>query len=117
VREEWQEADKLLEISICKMEQSGNRLVPLWYGLPHGCVSLRLGNLDKAEQITVRILTIAQQSGSQHMEGLAQRVQAQILAARGASDEAERALDNAAAILEGSGSRLELGRTLYHWGE
>jgi tetratricopeptide (TPR) repeat protein len=116
-REEWEEANELLESSARGMAQSDNLLVPLWYGLPHSIVSLHRGDLEKAEQISTRILTIAQESRSRHTEGVTRRVQAQILAAQGVWNEAERAFDEATAILEGIGSRLELGRALYHQSE
>ena len=61
-------------------------------------------------------LELAREVGSRHYEGVARRVQGQILASLQRWEEAARAFDDAVAMLEANGSRLELGRALLHRG-
>jgi hypothetical protein len=53
-------------------------------------------------------------ANARHYEGLALRVHGQILARRGMWDDAAHTFGEAVRTLEDLGSRLELGRALYH---
>jgi tetratricopeptide (TPR) repeat protein len=75
---------------------------------------LRAGKVDDAAMIADRALQIAEFAKAPHYRALARRVQAQVLAARGEADDAAKALDDAVLSFEQTGSRLELGRALYH---
>ncbi|UCC65327.1 MAG: hypothetical protein JSV36_09915 [Anaerolineae bacterium] len=94
-----------------------NRLNPWPNGPQYAEASLRAGQLERAVEVAERTLTLAREAPSPHIEAATRRVQAQILVAQGAWDEAARCFDDAIAGLEQLGSRLELGRALYRRGQ
>jgi len=75
---------------------------------------LRAGKVDDAAIIADQALQLAEFAKAPHYRALARRVQAQVLAARGKSDAAIQAFDDAVLSFEKTGSRLELGRALYY---
>jgi DNA-binding SARP family transcriptional activator len=113
---DWENAIKHLDQFARVIAESDNRYDSLLNGPQYAEASLRTGQLDKAVEIVERTLTQSREAPSRHIEAVARRVQAQILAAQGAWDEAARCFDEAIARLEQLGSRLELGRALYHRG-
>ncbi len=99
------------------LAESDNRYDPLSNGPQYAEASLAVGQLEKAAGVVERTLTLAREAPSPHIEAVTRRVQAQILVAQGAWDEAARCSDDAIAQLEQLDSRLELGRALYHRGK
>jgi tetratricopeptide (TPR) repeat protein len=75
-----------------------------------------LGRVDETAQLIADYLTLAREAEAPHYVGCARRVQGQIFAAQGLTAEATAAFDESVATLDKLGSRLELGRALYHRG-
>jgi tetratricopeptide (TPR) repeat protein len=116
-REEWQKAFGHLSQLADVLAETDNHHEPLARGPQYAEASLRVGQLEKAAEVVERTLVLAKEAPSPHIEAVTRRVQAQILVAQGAWDQAARCFDDAIARLEQLGSRLELGRALYHRGE
>ncbi len=94
------------------LEGTDERVNPVWLSAVL-CESLiARGELAEAEERNERTLAAAREAGMSHFEGLALRVRGLLHAASGDSEAARAELDAAAAVLEGLGSRIELGRTL-----
>ena len=115
-RGEWHPAAALFDEIRDLLAQSDNRLVHINSRAQAAEVALGQGRLDDAAKMVVEALELAREAGSRRYEALALRVQGQILAAREPGETASRAFDDAIAALEDLGSRLELGRALYHRG-
>jgi tetratricopeptide (TPR) repeat protein len=113
---EWEDAFEHLDQADCVIAKTENRFNPLVSGPRYAEVSLGVGKLEKATEIVERTLALAREAPASHIEAVTHRVQAQIFAAQGAWDEAARCFEEAVAQLEQLGSRLELGRALYHRG-
>jgi tetratricopeptide (TPR) repeat protein len=113
---EWEKAYEHLSQRARMIAKTDNRFIPLVSGPRYAEASLGVGQLEKATEIVERTLALASEAPSPHFGAVTRRVQAQILVAQGAWDEATRCFDNAIVQLEQLGSRLELGRALYHWG-
>lgn len=111
---EWEKAYERFSQSVRVMAETDNRFQPLLDGPRYAEVSLIVGRLEKAAEVIERTLALAKEAPSPHIEAVTRRVQAQILAAQGAWDQAACCSDDAIAQLEQLGSRLELGRTRYH---
>jgi hypothetical protein len=70
--------------------------------------------VEAAAHLIAEQLEMTRLANAPHYEGLALRVHGQILARRGARGDAADAFGQAIRMLEDLGSRLELGRALYH---
>ncbi len=116
-RGEWENAFEHLNQAACIIAETDNRNFSLLNNPRYAEASLRVGQLEKATEIVERTLTMAREAPSPRIKAVTRRVQAQILATQGAWDEAARGFDDAIAQLDQLGSRLELGRALYHRGE
>src|SRR5205807_10310097 len=116
-RGEWHPAAALFNQIRDLLAESDNRLVHIIIRAQAAEVALGRGRLDDAAQMVVEALELARDASSRHCEALALRVQGQILATRESGEMASRAFDDAIAIFEELGSRLELGRALYHRGQ
>ncbi len=93
--------------------ETDNRCEHLWFlGAKRAEAYLGLGRLDEATEYISEYLALARRSESRYFEGLALRVQAQILAAQNQDDAAMIAIGQAIAALEETDTRLELGRAL-----
>jgi len=114
---EWENAIEHLDQCARVVAETDNRYIPLVGGPRYAEASLGVGQLEKATEVVERTLILAREAPSPHFEAVTRRVQAQILAAQGLWDEAAHGFDQAIALLEQLGSRLELGRALYHRGE
>jgi tetratricopeptide (TPR) repeat protein len=113
-REEWQQAVALLDQAVAILAKTDNRCEHLWLlGAYRAEAYLGLGRLNEAMDCITEYLALARQSESRYLEGLALRVQAQILAADHQNSAAIDAVDQAIAALEATDTRLELGRALY----
>jgi tetratricopeptide (TPR) repeat protein len=75
---------------------------------------LRAGKVDEAMKLAQQALEVAEFAKAPHYRALAQRVLGQVYAARQQYDDAALAFGEAIAGFENTGSRLELGRALYH---
>jgi tetratricopeptide (TPR) repeat protein len=114
---DWGNAIEHLDQCAHVIAKTGNRSLPLLNGPRYAEANLGIGRLKKAAEVVERTLIVAREAPSPHIEALICRVQAQILAAQGSWDEAGRDFYEAIALLDQLGSRLELGRALYHRGE
>jgi ATP/maltotriose-dependent transcriptional regulator MalT len=112
--EEWKQAADLIDQWEALLGETDNRLLRLWARHNAAEVVVRQGRTNEALSMIGNALAAAREVRSQHYEGVAQRVQGQILASLQRWDEAARAFDDAAALLEANGSRLELGRAWFH---
>ena len=112
----WENAFEHLDQAANIIAETDNRGYSLLNDPLHAEASLRVGRIEEATEIVERTLTWARQAPSPHIEAVTRRVQAQILAVQGAWEKAARAFDDAIAQLDQLGSRLELGRALYHRG-
>lgn len=113
-RQEWQRAMALLDQAIAILSETDNRGEQLWFlGAHRAEAYLGLGRLDEAMACISEYLALARRSESRCFEGLALRVQAQILAAQHHDAAAIDAADQAIAALEATDTRLELGRAFY----
>ena len=113
-RQEWQQAAALLDQAIDSLSETDNRCEHLWFlGAHRAEAYLGLGRLDAAMDCITTYLALARQSESRYFEGLALRIQAQILAAQHHDAVAQIAVDQAIAALEATDTHLELGRALY----
>jgi tetratricopeptide (TPR) repeat protein len=97
--------------------KTDNRGVPLMYFGFYGLVALERGELEKAERIIVDNLALTREAGSAHFEAEVLRVQGQICSAQGLRQRARELFEQAIAIFERLGSRLELGKALYYFGK
>jgi class 3 adenylate cyclase/tetratricopeptide (TPR) repeat protein len=72
------------------------------------------GRTEDAATFADRAFALADRAKAPHYSALARRVQGQVFAVRERYDDAVRAFDEAIASFTKLGSRLELGRALYH---
>ncbi len=114
---DWENALEHLDQAASIIAETDNRYELLLISPRHAEASLRVEKLEKATKIVEKTLIMAREAPSPHIEGHTRRVKAQILAVQGSWDEAARAFDQAIVQLDQLGSRLELGRALYHRGE
>jgi tetratricopeptide (TPR) repeat protein len=113
-RQEWPQAAALLDQAINILSETDNHCEHLWFlGANRAEAYLGLGRLDEAMDCITEYLALARRSESSYFEGLALRVQAQILAAQHHDAAAIAAVDQAIAALDATDTRLELGRALY----
>jgi DNA-binding SARP family transcriptional activator len=113
-RQEWRQAAALLDQAVAILSETDNHCEQLWFlGANRAEAYLGLGRLSEAMDCITEYLALARKSESIYFEGLALRVQAQILAAQHQGTAAQIAADQAIAALEASDTRLELGRALY----
>ncbi len=115
-REEWEQAAELFDQWAALLTESDNRFTRLYGGHHAAEVAARAGRSEEALSMIDAALELAREVGSRHYEGVARRVHGQILASLRRWEEATQAFDNAVAMLEANGSRLELGRALFHRG-
>lgn len=115
-RGEWAKAAALYDQCAAIYGPTDNRVSALVVG-PHPALArLGLGQVDEAARWIADYLTLAREAEAPHCAGCARRIQGQIFAAQGLKEEAAAAFDEAVATLDKLGSRLELGRALYHRG-
>ncbi len=114
---DWENAFEQLNQSAQIVAKTDNRMIPLLDGPRYALACLRTGRLEQAAETVERTLALAREAPSPQIEAETCRVHAQILAAQGSWDEAARCFEEAITRLEQLGSRLELGRALYHRGE
>jgi tetratricopeptide (TPR) repeat protein len=113
-RQDWPQAAALLDQAINILSETDNQCEHLWFlGANRAEAYLGLGRLDEAIDCITEYLALARQAESRYFEGLALRVQSQILAAHHHDAAAIDAVDQAIAALEATDTRLELGRALY----
>jgi len=111
-REEWGLALELYEKCAEAIRNTDNRVALLYFGTGHAEACWGQGRLEEGERRAAEILTLTREAKSRHLEAVARRVQGQIYAAQQSWEQAARAFDEAIAILEELGSRLELGRAV-----
>jgi tetratricopeptide (TPR) repeat protein len=94
-----------------------SRLVQLFVGPRHAEAQLAVGNPPKAAELAHQAVLLAREVDARHYLAVTRRVLGQILAVQAEWDAAAGEFEAAVAGLDELGSRLELGRTLYHQGE
>lgn len=115
-RGEWAQAAALHDRCAALYTPTDSRVAPLWLGPYPALARLSLGRVDEAAHLIADYLTLAREAEAPHLMGCANRVQAQIFAAQDLRPDAAKAFDESVATLGRQGSRLELGRALYHRG-
>ena len=115
-REEWQQAADLVGQWRALLAETDNRVLRLWGGHDAAEVVARQGRLQEALDLAGGAVALAREVGARHYEGAARRVQGQILASLERWDEAAEAFNDAVVLLDANGSRLELGRAVFHRG-
>jgi len=113
-RGEWAAAGELYRECLALNAGTDNQVNRLSIGAVVGEAYLGSGLVDEAAAFMEDYLALVAAAGARHHEAWGLRVQGQVLAARGAWEEALHTLDQAVARLEALGSRLEWGRALYH---
>lgn len=93
-----------------------NRWEPMMFHPEFAEALLGAGRPDEAAELISTNLGETREARARHWEGIALRVQGQILAHYGRWDEAEAVFDAAIALFEELGSKLELGLALQHRG-
>jgi tetratricopeptide (TPR) repeat protein len=116
-REEWEQAEELMDAVALALKKSQSRVVPLNYFGLYSLILLHRSRLGEAEGIIQNNLVMAREARSAHFEGEDTRVLAQIRSAQGRRDEAFALFEQAIATFERLGSYLELGKTLFYLGE
>jgi tetratricopeptide (TPR) repeat protein len=114
---DWDKAGELMDAVGAALWRTDSRVVPLFYFGLFGLTALKRGDLEKAERIIASNLTLTRDAGSEHFEAEALRVQAQIRGAQGQNEQAGELFKQAIQIFERLGSRLELGKALYFFGQ
>jgi tetratricopeptide (TPR) repeat protein len=94
------------------LRASDNRIAYVHAGSTLAESLVRSGRAEEGLAIGLDIAARGQDAGSAHYVALAKRAQALALAALGRLDEAATCLDDAVRILDGTGARYELARTL-----
>ena len=115
-REEWDPALGYYERATACWRPTENRAAPLLIGASVAEAYLGKGCAPEAAQMIDEYLTIALFAQAPHPYAKAKRVQGEIRAAQQAWDAAGHGFDEAVTRLDELGSRLELGRALYHRG-
>jgi DNA-binding SARP family transcriptional activator len=115
-REEWSPAVECYQRATARWRPTGNPFAPLLIGASSAEAHLGKGRVAEAAQMIDEYLTFAIFAQAPHPCAMAKRVQGEVHAARGAWETAGPAYDDAVAGLDALGSRLELGRALYHRG-
>jgi tetratricopeptide (TPR) repeat protein len=113
-RGEWAQAAALYARLRELYAPTDNRVVALYSGPWYAVALMHLGQLDQAAAELAHYQAIARFAEAPHWLGLGRRVEGQLLAAQGQRAAALLAFDDALAILEPLGSRLETGRAYYH---
>jgi tetratricopeptide (TPR) repeat protein len=113
-REEWPAAAVLYRRCLDLLADTENRIANSYVGATAAEAFLGAGQVESATGLVAEQLALTRLAGSRHYEGLALRVHGQILARRRLWDEAAHAFGEAIRTFEDQGSRLELGRALYH---
>ena len=111
-RQEWDRALEHCRQGVALYTPTDNRGARVMIGGVAPEAYLGAGRLEDAARAASEQLALARETGSLHAEGVALRMQGQILAAQARWDEAARAFDEAIAQLDELGSRLELGHAL-----
>ena len=115
-REEWSPALEYYERATALWRPTENRAASLLIGASAAEAYLGTGCVAEAAQRIDEYVTIARFAQAPHPSARAKRVQGEVYAAREAWDSAGQAYDDAVAHLDELGSRLELGRALFHRG-
>ena len=115
-RGDWQAAEALFDQMRDLLAGSDNRVISIFSSAHAAEVVWGGGRWDDAAKVVVEALELARDARSRYYEARALRVQGQILASQELGESASRAFDDAIVILEELGSRLEMGRGLYHRG-
>ncbi len=113
---EWEHALELYRQCQDLITPTENRWEPLMFGSSLAEALCNTGRLDQAAIAISDNLRLARDAQSRHWEGIALRVQGQIFTAQQDCEGAKSAFDAATALFEELGSRVELGRALYHRG-
>lgn len=116
-RGEFERAAEYYGEAVAAWQGSENRVAKLFTGGFAAEAFVRAGRLEPAVALCAEARTWSEQADSPNYGAHAERVQAQLLAADGRWDEAERAYAHAITVLEQLGSQLELGRALYWRGK
>jgi tetratricopeptide (TPR) repeat protein len=112
-REEWSDALAAQEAGVRFLGETDNWIAPLWSVAHRAHVLIELGRLDEATRLTAEALRRGREAKSVYFEGIALRVEGQLLARRERWEEAAGSLDAAVWRLDEIEARLELGRALY----
>ncbi len=115
-RQEWSPALEYYERATALWRPTENRAAALLIGASVPEAYLGTGCIAEAAQMIDEYVTIARFAQAPHPSAKAKRVQGEVHAAREAWESAGQAYDDAVAHLDELGSRLELGRALYHRG-
>jgi tetratricopeptide (TPR) repeat protein len=115
-RGEWDPALDCYERATARWRPTENPFAPLVIGASSAQAQLGKGRIEEAAQIIDEHLTFATFAQAPHAYAKGKRVQGDVHAAGEAWDKAGEAYDEAVAKLDELGSRLELGRALYHRG-
>jgi len=115
-RQEWSPALEYYERATALWRPTENRAAALLIGASVPEAYLGTGCIAEAAQMIDEYVTIARFAQAPHPYAKAKRVQGQVHAVQQAWDAAGHGFDEAVAKLDELGSRLELGRALYHRG-
>jgi class 3 adenylate cyclase/tetratricopeptide (TPR) repeat protein len=113
-RGEWQAAAAVYRRCLDLLADTENRIAKCYVGATAAEAFLGAGQVERAASLIAEQLAMTRLANARHYEGLALRVHGQILARRGMWDDAAHTFGEAVRTLEDLGSRLELGRALYH---
>jgi tetratricopeptide (TPR) repeat protein len=114
---EWQKSLELMDAVDAELIHTDNGVIPLFYYGFYGMAALEAGEFEKAERITLGNLELTRRAGSRHYEAEATRVLAQIRSAQGKRQGAAQLFTQAMETFTALGSRLELGKAWFYFGQ
>jgi tetratricopeptide (TPR) repeat protein len=110
----WREARDDYQFAINLWRPTENKIAAL-FTLGFGAEAyLACQQVEQAQVLLTEALELTENAGALHFGGIAERIQGQLFDRLGKLDEASSAFAVAETRLEALGSRLELGRVLYH---
>lgn len=114
MRGEFEEAARLCEEAMMMLKASETRGARNQIGAFAAVAFLQAGRIEEAEATVEGALALAEEARTPHYVAMAHSAQGLIWAAQARHDDARHAFDQAIAIFEQQGTRVELARALRH---
>ena len=113
-RSDWHTAVDVSKKAKALYRTTENLLGRVYIGTLTPLAYLGAGRVEEAQEVLEEQLQLVNEKKIYHFHGVTLRVQGQVLAALGDKDASALAYQESIRLLEGLGSKLELGRAHYH---